>query len=82
MSNVEDIQKNKPHQNAKALCLAMVWRADHLVPCFKQWVATFPVGTNTTKLQCPACNAQESFASLLPCEDHKFLDGGDKNHGH
>lgn len=57
-----NLDDHRPHIVAKALCLNMVWRADFLVPCFKQWIATCPAETPLTKLECPECGAQNSFA--------------------
>lgn len=63
-SNLVQIEDHKPYIVAKALCLAMIWRGtpQYLVPCFKQWIATCPADTRLTKLECPACGAQDSFA--------------------
>lgn len=36
------------------------------VKCFNRWTATFPDGTPLTKMECPACKAQESFTTLIP----------------
>ncbi len=60
---VEDINKNKPHINVKALCIEPNFTAyGSAFPCFNQWIGTCPEGTNLTKLECPKCGAQNSFA--------------------
>ncbi len=66
VSEVIDINENKPHINVKALCLEIGFSNNFMqpgyVPCFKQWIGTCPEGTNLTKLECPKCGAQNSFA--------------------
>lgn len=68
MQNVEDINKNKPHFNAYAICLHLIRDGYSFTPCFNKWIATFPEGTNLLKLECPKCGAQDSFASFIPTE--------------
>lgn len=60
--NVVQLDDYRPHIVAKALCLNMVWAVNAHTPCFKQWIATCPADTPLTKLECPACHAQNSFA--------------------
>lgn len=60
VSEVIDINENKPHIVAKALCLGD--RGAEFVPCFQQWIATCTENTNLTRLECPRCGAQNSFA--------------------
>lgn len=61
-SNLVQIEDHKPHIVAKALCLGGVPTGYGVFPCFKQWIATCPADTPLTKLECPACHAQNSFA--------------------
>lgn len=60
--NLTRLDDMRPCINAKALCLNMVYKHNATMPCFKQWIATCPEETNLTKLECPECGAQNSFA--------------------
>lgn len=62
MDNVTNIEDHKPYIVAKALCLNIVHKHQATMPCFKQWIATCPADTPLTKLECPSCHAQNSFA--------------------
>ncbi len=65
---VVEITKNQPHMNAHAMCVATRFDGVQQVTCFKRWIATFPCGTNITKLECPECGKQDSFVSFLPID--------------
>lgn len=62
--NVAQLGDHRPHIVAKALCLNVVWEldSDAKAPCLTQWIATCPAETPLTKLECPECGAQNSFA--------------------
>lgn len=62
MENIANIDDHRPHIVAKALCLNMVCGGFHPMPCLTQWIATCPAETPLTKLECPECGAQNSFA--------------------
>lgn len=57
-TEVVDITKNLPHFVVMAMCL----------PCKKRWIGTVVARTSLFSLECPACGAQESFASFMPVE--------------
>lgn len=61
-NKVVQIEDHKPYIVAKALCLGSVPTWHGVSPCFKQWIATCPADTPLTKLECPECHAQNSFA--------------------
>ncbi len=50
MSNIIDINKNKPHRTESVICM----------DCKYDWQAVFPEKTNVEDLQCPKCNRQNT----------------------
>lgn len=65
MSNVFDINENLPHYNVLAMCVSTLEERGDTKTCFHRWIATIPVDTCLTKLECPKCGSQNSFASSL-----------------
>jgi hypothetical protein len=56
MTEIIDINKNKPHYAVAALCLS----------CVTRWIGTVISGTSIFKLQCPHCGECDSFATFYP----------------
>lgn len=68
VKNVEDINKNKPHFNVMAICLARSYDDVELNTeiCGHRWIGTVIAETSLFSLECPACGSQNSFVSFLP----------------
>jgi hypothetical protein len=71
MFEVLDINRNKPHYNVMAICMApktIQFHENCKNLCYHRWIGTVMKNTNLFELECPKCRHQNSFASFLPDE--------------